>query len=724
MKKVLSFLCLLIVGVSFYAFAQSDGIPKKEPGKIYKTKSVKKASHSKTSNVLSKVPALSEVKRAKRMANSYSEYLDVSSISGVESGASIDGWNFPLGETNLWFGQGEGSIPPRYYTTGNTLRMYYGNHLVIYGSSSNVQITSVSFTFYNGKKWTVEPSLNNGSYSTSSNTWSGYTNSLEMISDETVYIQRIDVTYSYGESQSTEVVPPLFNYNSSEWNYIGKGEFKDAWFNIFWNSGIAEPYEVDIYQNKSNSNLYLAYNPYGGSDSPYAEINQSSQTGYLIFDVTDPECVIVRPSVYAATFDIGDSNAPFYNFNLEAYYYYNGNSYSSIKNYFKEQGISISTYKSSTREISIKNGLFYFEPGVEDGYTWTGDTMEGYLKLPQTGGGDAGNTGNLSLFEYKPSEWSYLGEGEFKDAWLPVFWTTGSAQPYDVPVYRNNTNRNQYLIMNPYGAATPYSDINLSSQNGYIFIDASNPNCVLVRPLVYAAFLDSDLGNGFYPCNAEGINYYGYGVSIEDIIESLRNNGYTPSTYDSSRGIISFQNASFTFNPDLEALVWTEGDMTGYLVLPGFSGDNNDTSSSSITVCYLADGTEQTRKINRGSNGMYETEISNLEWFYFIDDNTGSGFAMNLYESNLGTDLPTVNYLDTGKPYTYTPWNGTYTLTVSGDHSIARAETKTSKPSSIALCLPGSYKTTGHSPTLINSNRQEKINSVSQCRPTSPENGK
>lgn len=691
MKKVISFLCLVIAGFFIYAFAQSDNIPKIEAGRAYETKSVKSDRHSKVNNAVTKTLKLSETKRAKRMASSYSEYLDVYSLLGVENATSIDGWYFPLGETNLWFGQGEGTIPPRYYTTGNTLRMYYGNNLVVYGSSSNVQITSVSFTFYDGKKWTVAPTVNNGSYSTSSNSWSGYTNSLEIISDETVYIQRIDITYTYGESQSTEVVPPLFSYNSSEWNYIGKGEFKDAWFNNVWTSGEAIPYDVDIYQNRSNSNLYLVYNPYNGPDSPYAEINQSSKTGYLFFDITDPECVLVRPSVYAATFDVGDSNTQFYNFNLEAYYYYNDNSYSAIKNHLREEGMSISTYNSSSREISIKNGLFSFEPGLEDAYNWSGAIMEGYLKLPRNEGG--GNTENPSLFEYKPSEWSYLGVGEFKDAWLPVFWTTGSAQPYEVPVYRNNTNRNQYLIMNPYGADTPYCEINVGSRNGYILIDVTNPDCVLVRPLVYAATIEfPNRESDFYALNYEGWCYMN-GFSYDEIISYLQGRDIIPSSYSPSKGLISLRNAHFTYTDDISNIYYWDADCdpTGYLVLPGFSGGNADTNSSSITVCYLADGKEQSKEINRGSNGMFETEISNLEWFYFIDDNTGSGFAVNLYESNLGADLPTVNYLDTGKPYTYTPWNGTYKLTVSGDLSIAKAETKTSKPSSVSLYLPGSF---------------------------------
>ena len=129
------------------------------------------------------------------------EYLDVSVMSGTENNTSIEGWSFPLGKTVVWFGNDDGSIPPKYYTTGPSIRMYYGNILSISGTESNIQITSVKFTFYNNKEWTSSPHLNTGSYSTSTKIWTGYTNEVVITSKETVYIKRIDVTYSYGSTE-------------------------------------------------------------------------------------------------------------------------------------------------------------------------------------------------------------------------------------------------------------------------------------------------------------------------------------------------------------------------------------------------------------------------------------------------------------------------------------------------------------------------------------------
>ena len=129
------------------------------------------------------------------------EYLDISLMSGISNDTSIENWTFPLGKTTLWFGNDGGSIPPKYYTTGPTLRMYNGNILSVSGNESNIQITSVKFTFYNNKDWTSSPQLNSGDYSTSTKTWTGYTHEVVIKSKETVYIKRIDVTYTYGSSE-------------------------------------------------------------------------------------------------------------------------------------------------------------------------------------------------------------------------------------------------------------------------------------------------------------------------------------------------------------------------------------------------------------------------------------------------------------------------------------------------------------------------------------------
>lgn len=123
------------------------------------------------------------------------EYLDAGEIKNVENNTSINGWSFPLGNNYLYFEQGSGTIPPRYYVTGPSLRMYYGNNLYVTSYAQDVRIIQVRFIFYNNKQWESTPELNTGYYS--QGVWEGATQELCITSNATVYIKRIEVTYEY-----------------------------------------------------------------------------------------------------------------------------------------------------------------------------------------------------------------------------------------------------------------------------------------------------------------------------------------------------------------------------------------------------------------------------------------------------------------------------------------------------------------------------------------------
>ena len=115
------------------------------------------------------------------------------------------------------------------------------------------------------------------------------------------------------------------------------------------------------------------------------------------------------------------------------------------------------------------------------------------------------------------------------------------------------------------------------------------------------------------------------------------------------------------------------------------------TSNDIVTINYCANGVESSQQINPGAAGLYEVEISNLDWFYFVNNTQGYNFYFNLFESTLGKSLPAVSYLTTDKPYTYTPWTGKYKISVASDLQSATITTSTSKPSTIDIYLPGDY---------------------------------
>lgn len=97
---------------------------------------------------------------------------------------------------------------------------------------------------------------------------------------------------------------PAFIYNYDEWNYIGDSDFTDGWLSSFFTNWFEDfdesdfpTYKVKTYQNYADHNLIMLMEPFGpGSPVMEMGINGSDGRGFIILDVTDPDCVLVRPN--------------------------------------------------------------------------------------------------------------------------------------------------------------------------------------------------------------------------------------------------------------------------------------------------------------------------------------------------------------------------------------------------------------------------------------------
>ena len=182
----------------------------------------------------------------------------------------------------------------------------------------------------------------------------------------------------------------IFAFNADEWAYAGVAVFQDAWFAELFNVNIPA-YDVDLYRSKLNENRFLLFDPYGPS-TPYGEygINESPDEGFLVFDMTDPDCVLFEPLVYSITMDTGDEEESdlqkFYCYNAEGYYYYlqDATTEEIISNFDMNEK-ACSFFDPSDRYLGIYNGLFDMIPEgtLGAGYSWTGASMEGYVILPE-----------------------------------------------------------------------------------------------------------------------------------------------------------------------------------------------------------------------------------------------------------------------------------------------------------------------------------------------------
>lgn len=96
----------------------------------------------------------------------------------------------------------------------------------------------------------------------------------------------------------------VFEFVADEWELKGNAKFRDAWLAPHWDipEYILE-YDVPLYVSKTNENLCLLYNPYG-PESPFgkAQITVNEEPGYLIFDISDNDCVVFNPTVRSLVF--------------------------------------------------------------------------------------------------------------------------------------------------------------------------------------------------------------------------------------------------------------------------------------------------------------------------------------------------------------------------------------------------------------------------------------
>lgn len=119
------------------------------------------------------------------------------------------------------------------------------------------------------------------------------------------------------------------------------------------------------------------------------------------------------------------------------------------------------------------------------------------------------------------SEWKSLGKGAFEEGYVFPLVDGQKHAAYNVDVLQKNDNANVFLVKNPYGVGTPFAGANNTpNAAGYIYIDATDADCVAVRPMVYSGFDDQVNWEGnLYLANEEGVQYFLDESSIDDIKE-------------------------------------------------------------------------------------------------------------------------------------------------------------------------------------------------------------
>lgn len=201
------------------------------------------------------------------------------------------------------------------------------------------------------------------------------------------------------------------------------------------------------------------------------------------------------------------------------------------------------------------------------------------------------------VFSYKASEWEDCGEANFTDGFLAPALLSQPLAAYPVKVQRNKTNPNLVVLVDPYGASTPWAQlanqdgtaVDTNTTPGYIMFDFQNPSCVMVIPMVNSGF--SYNGEDFYFANFGGQNMYIEGYSMQEVEDSYDYLQYTKAAYDKSGQVLKIYDNMYATVEDLyvyseftdkddnplstETVVEFSVDVTDSAAVNGIEADSN-----------------------------------------------------------------------------------------------------------------------------------------------------
>ena len=192
-------------------------------------------------------------------------------------------------------------------------------------------------------------------------------------------------------------------------------------------------------------------------------------------------------------------------------------------------------------------------------------------------------TGLTGLFEYNAADWkANSGKAQFQDGWVLTGLTDQQVPAWDVEVMESVKNPGHVLLVNPYqGMPEEAKQFNEdTAAAGYILLDVSNPQCVLVQPLVYSGFMNwEQMGLGkAYMSNVCANSVYVGKQTKEEIIEEYLDFEMDLPVMDESY-LVTIPDCCFGTSMDMiQASTWIDRDtrepveMISNIQLPELTG--------------------------------------------------------------------------------------------------------------------------------------------------------
>jgi len=195
----------------------------------------------------------------------------------------------------------------------------------------------------------------------------------------------------------------------------------------------------------------------------------------------------------------------------------------SFKIYYRPDGIELDGgSKGFVKSWVFENELDLMEFNLPSNLSGTSGFLTGW-KYGVVFGDLSTAYPNAPEFVYNESEWDYIGESEFTDGWFGTVYDPALG-PWKVKTMQNKAKKDQYLLVNPYGNSADEGILQINETldaQGFIYLDCSDPDLVVVRPNILSGFACSELFLTKTPLictSVESIDYSINEVAKEDII--------------------------------------------------------------------------------------------------------------------------------------------------------------------------------------------------------------
>ena len=171
--------------------------------------------------------------------------------------------------------------------------------------------------------------------------------------------------------------------DTTVWNTVGDATFIDGYYlSVCEEDHYNTPQNVVLQQDAANENRYRIVNPYAGADYKAYNIDEKKE-GAIVFNVADPECVVVEAGVYSGLKDA--DNGKYYFTNSIGYYMAQGFDFDTVKEALSdEDSIVFSTFEDGV--VNIYDGWFGMGAQKVGSYTWIDTDMTGKIIFNNTNG--------------------------------------------------------------------------------------------------------------------------------------------------------------------------------------------------------------------------------------------------------------------------------------------------------------------------------------------------